>query len=194
MLFEAAPKIDIREQSPLSLAFVGDAVLELLVRQRLVETTRLLPGRLHTVATRYVSARAQSRELAILEPVLTEEEANVLRRGKNASKATVAKHATAQEYRASTGFECLLGYLYLKGRNFAHHVYIVASAVGKKDVFKLVFIKNLKKLIALYHLAVRRRLHKGEHGGLVVLLFGKCAGQRLSVCIHDTQIDPRDRF
>ncbi len=117
MLFEAVPKIDIREQSPLSLAFVGDAVLELLVRQRLVETTRLLPGRLHSVATRYVSARAQSRELSILEPVLTEEEANVLRRGKNASKATVAKHATPQEYRASTGFECLLGYLYLKGRN-----------------------------------------------------------------------------
>ena len=48
---------------------------------------------------------------------MTEEEANVLRRGKNASKATVAKHATAQEYRASTGFECLLGYLYLQGRN-----------------------------------------------------------------------------
>lgn len=117
MLFESVPKIDIREQSPLSLAFVGDAVLELLVRQRLVETTRLLPGRLHSVATRYVSARAQSRELSILEPVLTEEEANVLRRGKNASKATVAKHATPQEYRASTGFECLLGYLYLKGRN-----------------------------------------------------------------------------
>ena len=117
MLFEAVPKIDIREQSPLSLAFVGDAVLELLVRQRLVETTRLLPGRLHSVATRYVSARAQSRELSILEPVLTEEEANVLRRSKNASKAAVAKHATPQEYRASTGFECLLGYLYLKGRN-----------------------------------------------------------------------------
>ena len=117
MLFEAVPKIDIREQSPLPLAFVGDAVLELLVRQRLVETTRLLPARLHTAATRYASARAQSRELAILEPVLTEEEANVLRRGKNASKATVAKHATPQEYRASTGFECLLGYLYLKGRN-----------------------------------------------------------------------------
>ena len=117
MLFEAAPQVDIREQSPLSLAFVGDAVLELLVRQRLVETTRLLPGKLHTAATRYVSARAQSRELELLEPVLTEEEAGVLRRGKNASKATVAKHATPREYRASTGFECLLGYLYLKGRN-----------------------------------------------------------------------------
>lgn len=117
MLFDAAPQVDIRELSPLSLAFVGDAVLELLVRQRLVETTRLLPGKLHAATTRYVSARAQSRELALLEPALTEEEANVLRRGKNASKATVAKHATAQEYRASTGFECLLGYLYLKGRN-----------------------------------------------------------------------------
>ena len=117
MLFDAAPQVDIRELSPLSLAFVGDAVLELLVRQRLVETTRLLPGKLQAAATRYVSARAQSRELALLEPALTEEEANVLRRGKNASKATVAKHATAQEYRASTGFECLLGYLYLKGRN-----------------------------------------------------------------------------
>ena len=102
--------------SPLALAFVGDAVLELLVRARLVGTTRLQPNQLHTSATRYVSARAQSRELEILEPLLTEAEANVLRRGKNASKASVAKHATVQEYRASTGLECLLGWLYLQGR------------------------------------------------------------------------------
>ena len=56
-------------------------------------------------------------ELDIIEPMLTDAEAAVLRRGKNASKATVAKHATVQEYRASTGFECLLGWLYLQGRN-----------------------------------------------------------------------------
>lgn len=117
MLFEAQPTVDLREQSPLALAFVGDAVLELLVRQRLVETTRMQPGKLHSTATRYVSAHAQNRELEILTPLLTEEEANVLRRGKNATKATVAKHATAQEYRASTGFECLLGWLYLQNRN-----------------------------------------------------------------------------
>ena len=117
MLPESVPEIDIKEMSPLALAFVGDAVLELLVRSRLVGTTRLQPGRLHSVATQYVSARAQFRELAALEPLLTEQEAAVLRRGKNASKATVAKHATPREYRASTGFECLLGYLYLKGRN-----------------------------------------------------------------------------
>ncbi len=117
MLFEAESQIDLREQSPLSLAFVGDAVLELLVRQQLVSHTRLQPGRLHATAVRYVSARAQSRELALLEPLLTEEEANVFRRGKNASKATVAKHATPEEYRASTGLECLLGWLYLQNRN-----------------------------------------------------------------------------
>ena len=116
MLPESVPEINIKEMSPLALAFVGDAVLELLVRSRLVGTTRLQPGRLHSVATQYVSARAQFRELAALEPLLTEQEAAVLRRGKNASKATVAKHAAAQEYRASTGLECLLGWLYLQGQ------------------------------------------------------------------------------
>ena len=115
MLFEAKSEVDIHEMSPLALAFVGDAVLELLVRARLVGTTRLQPNRLHTVATHYVSAHAQSREPDLLESLLTEAEANVLRRGKNASKASVAKHATVQEYRASTGFECLLGWLYLQG-------------------------------------------------------------------------------
>lgn len=116
MLFETHSEVDIHEMSPLALAFVGDAVLELLVRSRLVGTTRLQPGRLHSVATQYVSAKAQFRELTALEPLLTEQEAAVLRRGKNASKATVAKHATAQEYRASTGLECLLGWLYLQGQ------------------------------------------------------------------------------
>ena len=101
MLFETKSEVDIHEMSPLALAFVGDAVLELL----------------HTVATHYVSAHAQNLELAVIEPMLTDAEAAVLRRGKNASKATVAKHATVQEYRASTGFECLLGWLYLQGRN-----------------------------------------------------------------------------
>ena len=94
MLFTQKSEVDIHEMSPLALAFVGDAVLELLVRARLVGTT-----------------------LDIIEPMLTDAEAAVLRRGKNASKATVAKHATVQEYRASTGFECLLGWLYLQGGN-----------------------------------------------------------------------------
>lgn len=117
MLFEAEPQVDIREMNPLSLAFVGDGVLELLVRQHLVERSRLLPGKLHAEAVRYVSARSQFLEMKLLEPMLTEEEHAVFRRGKNANKATVAKHASVEEYRTSTGFECLLGWLYLKGRN-----------------------------------------------------------------------------
>ena len=110
-------QVNIREQSPLNLAFVGDSVFELLVRRHLVEYTRLQPGKLHSEAIKYVSARAQFAALPLLEPLLTEEEAAVLHRGKNASKASVAKHATAQEYRASTGFECLLGWLHLMGRD-----------------------------------------------------------------------------
>ena len=105
MLFTQKSEVDIHEMSPLALAFVGDAVLELLVRARLVGTTRLQPNRLHTVATHYVSAHAQNLELDIIEPMLTDAEAAVLR------------HATVQEYRASTGFECLLGWLYLQGKN-----------------------------------------------------------------------------
>ena len=103
-LFAPGDGVDIHEQSPLNLAFVGDGVWELLVRQRLVERTRLQPGRLHSEA------------LARLEPLLTEQEQAVVRRGKNTSKATVAKHATPEEYRASTGFEALLGWLFLQGR------------------------------------------------------------------------------
>lgn len=117
MLFEAEPQVDIREMNPLSLAFMGDGVLELLVRQHLVERSHLLPGKLHAEAVRYVSARSQFLEMKLLEPMLTEEEHAVFRRGKNANKATVAKHASVEEYRTSTGFECLLGWLYLKGRN-----------------------------------------------------------------------------
>ena len=117
MLFEAEPQVDIREMNPLSLAFMGDGVLELLVRQHLVERSHLLPGKLHAEAVRYVSARSQFLEMKLLEPMLTEEEHAVFRRGKNANKATVAKHASVEEYRTSTGFECLFGSVYLQGRN-----------------------------------------------------------------------------
>ncbi len=107
---------DLREQPPLALAFVGDGVLELLVRRRLVQRTRLQPGALHKRTVEMVSAKGQAAALKVLLPFLTQSEETVLRRGKNATKATVSKHASAEEYRASTGLECLLGYLYLSGQ------------------------------------------------------------------------------
>ena len=90
-------KIDPRELSPLALAFVGDSVLELLVRQRLAEHHRLSAGRLNAEKVKYVSARAQFREEQLLEPLFTEDELAVFKRGRNASKASVAKHASPEE-------------------------------------------------------------------------------------------------
>ena len=108
--------VDIREQSPLSLAFVGDAVYSLLIREKLVTTKRYQINKLNKITISYVSAKGQFAALDIINDMLTEDEQNMVRRGKNASKASVSKHATAEEYRASTGFECLMGYLKLTGQ------------------------------------------------------------------------------
>ncbi|MBQ7283890.1 MAG: cysteine--tRNA ligase [Oscillospiraceae bacterium] len=108
--------VDIREQSPLSLAFVGDAVYTLAIRERLVSEKRYQINKLNKMTVSYVSAHGQFMALELIDGILTEEEQNFVRRGKNATKASVAKHATAEEYRASTGFECLLGYLKLAGK------------------------------------------------------------------------------
>ena len=86
--------IDPRELNPLALAFVGDSVLELLVRTRLARHHRLSAGKLNAEKVKYVSARAQFREEQLLEPLFTEEELTVFKRGRNASKASVAKHAS----------------------------------------------------------------------------------------------------
>ncbi len=116
VLFQSHSQFDIREYSPLALAFVGDGVFELLVRQRAVETTRLPLVKLHHLAVGYVSAHHQAMGLAAIEPLLTEQEAGVVRRGRNAQKNSVSKHATREEYAASTALESLFGWLYLQNR------------------------------------------------------------------------------
>ena len=105
--------VDIREQSPLSLAFVGDAVYSLLIRQHFVTSKRYNINILNKMTVKYVSAHGQFMALELIRELLTEEEAAVAKRGQNASKASVAKNASVAEYRASTGFEYLLGYLKL---------------------------------------------------------------------------------
>lgn len=115
LLEPETPQIDIRELSPLALAFVGDGVYEVLVRSHIVGRSRLAPGKLHAAAVEYVSARAQFAALGAIGPLLTEAEQAVVLRGRNASKASVAKHASPEEYRASTALECLFGWLYLRG-------------------------------------------------------------------------------
>lgn len=101
------------QMSPLALAYVGDAVWELAVRQMLALRGERRPGRLHRMAVQYVQASGQADRLARILPLLTERERSVFMRGRNAKSASVPRSATVGEYRLSTGFEALLGYLHL---------------------------------------------------------------------------------
>lgn len=102
--------------NPVTLAFVGDAVYSLYVRERLAIELGGKTADLQKVAAKVVSAQGQSVFLDKLLPLFTEEEADVFRRGKNAKKATKSKSASHLEYNRSTGFEAVLGYLYLTGK------------------------------------------------------------------------------
>ena len=108
-------KVDIRLYSPQALAFLGDAVYEILVRERIVHRANMPVNKLHLQAVEQVRASYQSKAYAVVEPVLTEEELAALKRGRNISSIKPPKIGTMQDYRRSTGLECLFGYLYLKG-------------------------------------------------------------------------------
>ncbi|WP_342526935.1 Mini-ribonuclease 3 [Chryseomicrobium sp. FSL W7-1435] len=108
---------DVKQLNALALAYMGDAVLERAVREHLLVSGMIRPNALHKEATNYVSAKAQSsivHEMMNVE-LLTEEELATYRRGRNAKSGTVPKNTDVQTYRASTGFEAVLGSLYLRG-------------------------------------------------------------------------------
>ena len=107
---------DLKTISPLSLAYVGDGVYELMIRERLIGAGNYPPKKLHTAAVALAKAPAQAAAAARILPLLTEEEQAVFRRGRNANSATMAKHATMTDYRRATGFEALMGWLYLSGQ------------------------------------------------------------------------------
>ena len=104
---------DLRTYSPLTLAYIGDGVYELVIRTILVKKGNCPVNQLHKHASSLVKAGAQSKMMETLEPILTEEELAVYKRGRNAHSPTMAKHATMADYRRATGFEALMGYLYL---------------------------------------------------------------------------------
>ncbi len=110
------PAVSYREMSPLTLAFVGDAVLSLSVRKYFSKRARYTINALNAMTVEVVSAHGQFEAHRLIEDELTDTEKDYVRRGKNASKATVAKNATPEEYRTSTGMECMFGYLELTGQ------------------------------------------------------------------------------
>lgn len=99
--------------SPLTLAFVGDAAYELYVRSRLMLLGSINTNKLHKMAIKYVKAGSQAKSMHAISDELTEKEMAVYKRGRNAKSQTVPKNADVSEYRMATGFEALLGYLYL---------------------------------------------------------------------------------
>lgn len=104
---------DVNMLSPLTWAYVGDAVYELYIRTNLVNNTKLKPHKLHLESIKYVKAKAQAELLKKLEEVLTDEEKDIVRRARNAENHHLPKNADPADYMYSTAFEGLIGYLYL---------------------------------------------------------------------------------
>lgn len=112
---ENLTKEQAKRTNPVTLAFVGDAVYALYVRERLVKSSAGKVGDYQRSSAKILSARGQSEFLAEIEELFTEEEKEIFLRGRNAKKATKSKNAAAGEYNRSTGFEAVVGFLYLTG-------------------------------------------------------------------------------
>ena len=121
---------DLRSYSPLTLAYIGDGIYELIIRTVLVRKGNCPVNQLHKKASSLVKAASQSAIMEVIEEKLTEEEHNIYRRGRNAHSPTMAKHATMADYRRATGFEALMGYLYLKG-DYTRMIELVRMGIGE---------------------------------------------------------------
>lgn len=106
-------EVDIRTYSPLTLAYIGDAVYDLIFRTDVVLQGNTSANKLHNKTVQYVKAPAQARLIESIMEELSEEEIAVYKRGRNAKPYTMAKNATMGEYKKATGLEALMGYLYL---------------------------------------------------------------------------------
>ena len=109
-------EMDPGTYSPLALAYIGDAVYELIVRTMVISHGSIQVNKMHKKSASLVNAGTQAEMIRLMMEELTEEETAVYKRGRNAKSVTTAKHATVVDYRTATGFEALCGYLYLMGR------------------------------------------------------------------------------
>ena len=107
--------LSFAELSSAALAYLGDSVLELCVREHLLRKGLSTAAHLNAASRDFVTASAQAKAMERILPVLTEQEAAVFRRGRNIGHTNTPKHATVAEYRSATGMEALFGYLYLTG-------------------------------------------------------------------------------
>lgn len=124
------PEPEINKYSPLTLAYLGDCVYEIVIRTMIVYQGNSQVQKLHNRSSKLVKAKTQSDIIRAIDEDLTEEERNVFKRGRNAYSATRAKNATVSDYRRATGFEALMGYLYI-GKNYDRIVELVKIGLEK---------------------------------------------------------------
>jgi len=124
-------EVDIKTYSPLTLAYIGDGIYDLIIRTLVVSKGNQKVNHMHRETSEMVKAAAQSEMIEILLPELTEKETEVYKRGRNAKSATMAKNATMADYRRATGFEALMGYLYLNNE-MERILYLIKVALDRK--------------------------------------------------------------
>ena len=107
-------EVDIKEYSPLTLAYIGDCIYDLIIKTLVINEGNRQVQKLHQKTSSYVQASAQSKMMRAMQEHLTEEEHAIYKRGRNAKSVSPAKNQSITDYRRATGFEALLGYLYLK--------------------------------------------------------------------------------
>ena len=129
----ACEERDVRTYSPLTLAYIGDAIYDLIIRTVVVERANRSANDLHKKTVRYVKAETQAKMIKELLEELDEEETDVYKRGRNAKSYTMAKNASMGDYRKATGFEALLGYLYLTDR-MDRLLYLVKTGIDKLEM------------------------------------------------------------
>lgn len=110
------PDTDIKSYSPLTLAYIGDSVYDLLIKTTIIWQGNAPVNKLHKKAASVVKATAQAKHYHMIEDILSEEESVVYKRGRNAKSVTSAKNTGIVDYRTATGLEALIGYLYLLDR------------------------------------------------------------------------------
>ena len=130
--FNIEPK-DIRTYSPLTLAYIGDAIFDVVIRSILVNKGNTAVNKLHQRASSIVKAPTQAKMAAALMDSFTEEEADWYRRGRNSKPHTKAKNATTMDYLEATGFEAVMGYLYLTG-NMDRICELVSLGIEKLEI------------------------------------------------------------
>ena len=107
-------EVDIREYSPLTLAYIGDSIYDLIMKTLVVNQGNKPVQKLHKETSTYVQAKAQSKMMRVLQEELTDEEHSIYKRGRNSKSVSPAKNQSVTDYRRATGFEAVMGYLYLK--------------------------------------------------------------------------------